>query len=172
MKTDMLFSSMNISTSGLRAQRKRMNIVAENIANADTTRTKDGTPYQRQFVTFQSAVQSAGCFSSPMPPVQEPVIQLSGTDDGIALGAGASSTSGALEMPLAAVEGDVKKDMSPFKMVYDPEHPDADEDGYVKTPNVNVVTEMVEMIAASRGYEANVTAINAGKQMAKDALEI
>ena len=68
--------------------------------------------------------------------------------------------------------GEVEKDSSPFKVVHDPTHPDADANGYVKMPNVNVVTEMVEMIAASRGYEANVTAINAGKQMAKDALEI
>ncbi|HLP18072.1 MAG TPA: flagellar basal body rod protein FlgC [Bacteroidota bacterium] len=171
MKTDMLFSSMNVSASGLRAQRKRMNIVAENIANADTTRTKDGTPYQRKFVTFETASQSGSTFASQFPPAEQMSVPLAATTDGIALGAGFSSTS-PTPMQLSEVEGDVETDTSPFKMIYDPSHPDADANGYVKSPNVNVVTEMVEMIAASRGYEANVTAITAGKQMAKDALEI
>jgi flagellar basal-body rod protein FlgC len=172
MKTDMLFSSLNISASGLRAQRKRMNIVAENIANADTTRTKDGTPYQRQFVTFQTVAQASGAFSSGLPPAQDSIMPLATTEDGIALGTSALPSTAIATPALSEVTGEVKKDNSPFKMVYDPTHPDADEAGYVKTPNVNVVTEMVEMIAASRGYEANVTAITAGKQMAKDALDI
>jgi flagellar basal-body rod protein FlgC len=170
MKTDMLFSAMNVSASGLSAQRKRMNVVAENIANADTTRTKDGGPYQRQFVTFKTTSQQ-GSFASQLPPALESIVPLASTSDGIAINAGALS-SGSSAQPLAAVDGDIKKDTSPFKMIYDPTHPDADEAGYVKEPNVNVVAEMVEMIAASRGYEANVTAITAGKQMAKDALEI
>lgn len=170
MKTDMLFSSMNVSASGLSAQRKRMNVVAENIANADTTRTKDGTPYQRKYVTFKT-VEPSGSFASQMPPSLESVVPLAQTTDGIAINAG-SMASGPAAQNLSAVTGEVKNDQSPFKMVYDPSHPDADEAGYVKEPNVNVVAEMVEMIAASRGYEANVTAINAGKQMAKDALDI
>ncbi len=169
MKTDMLFSSMNVSASGLRAQRKRMNAVAENIANADTTRTKDGTPYQRQFVTFRTSQSNA--FVPGLPPVQPALVPLASTRDGIAIGAGMLSAD-AFGQNLANVDGDVEKDSAPFKVIHDPTHPDADEDGYVKLPNVNVVTEMVEMIAASRGYEANVTAINAGKQMAKDALDI
>jgi flagellar basal-body rod protein FlgC len=169
MKTDMLFSAMNVSASGLRAQRKRMNAVAENIANADTTKTKDGTPYQRQFVTFHTSQSNA--FASALPPAQQLLVPMAGTSDGIAIGAG-SLQADAFGQNLADVSGEVQKDSSPFKVIHDPTHPDADENGYVKMPNVNVVTEMVEMIAASRGYEANVTAINAGKQMAKDALEI
>ncbi|MGE5314482.1 MAG: flagellar basal body rod protein FlgC [Acidobacteriota bacterium] len=171
MKTDLLFSSMNVSASGLRAQRTRMNVVAENIANADTTRTKEGAPYQRKFVTFQTVTQSASAaFASQLPASQDAVVPLAATSDGITIGAG--RMDGAAGQPLSAVQGEIEKDDSPFKMVYDPSHPDADAAGYVRMPNVNVVTEMVEMIAASRGYEANVTAINAGKQMAKDALEI
>ena len=170
MKTDLLFSAMNVSSTGLRAQRKRMNVVAENIANADTTRTKDGTPYRRQIVTFQTTTQ-AGSFALNLPPAQSTIVPLAATSDGIAMGSGSIGDDSFGES-LAEVTGAVKLDTSPFKMVYDPTHPDADESGYVKTPNVNVVTEMVDMIAASRGYEANVTAINAGKQMAKDALDI
>jgi flagellar basal-body rod protein FlgC len=169
MKTDMLFTSMNISASGLTAQRKRMNAVAENIANADTTRTKDGTPYQRQYVTFHTAQSNA--FSSSLPAAQSSIVPLASTSDGIAIGAGTMQAN-AFEENIPDVTGQVERDTSPFKMVHDPTHPDADENGYVKLPNVNVVAEMVEMIAASRGYEANVTAINAGKQMAKDALDI
>jgi flagellar basal-body rod protein FlgC len=169
MKTDMLFSSLNISASGLRAQRKRMNAVAENIANADTTRTKEGTPYQRQFVTFHTSQSTA--IASALPPAQPLMVPLASTSDGIAIGAGTMQTDG-FAQNLAEVTGDVQKDSAPFKVIHDPTHPDADENGYVRMPNVNVVTEMVEMIAASRGYEANVTVINAGKQMAKDALDI
>ncbi len=169
MKTDMLFTSMNISASGMTAQRKRMNAVAENIANADTTRTKDGTPYQRQYVTFHTAQSNS--YTSALPPTQQLLVPLASTSDGIAIGAGMLQAEGFAES-LPEVTGQVERDESPFKMVHDPTHPDADENGYVKLPNVNVVSEMVEMIAASRGYEANVTAINAGKQMAKDALDI
>jgi flagellar basal-body rod protein FlgC len=169
MKTDMLFSAINTSSTGLSAQRKRMNAVAENIANADTTRSKNGLPYQRQFVTFHSAQSNA--FSSALPPVQQSIMPLASTSDGIAIGAGTMQTD-VFAQNVADVRGEVHLDTAPFKMVHDPTHPDADEEGYVKMPNVNVVTEMVEMIAASRGYEANVTAINASKQMAKDALDI
>jgi flagellar basal-body rod protein FlgC len=169
MKTDMLFSSMNISASGLRAQRKRMNVVAENIANADTTRTKDGGPYQRQYVTFHTTGTNA--FPSSLPPPQESIVPLASTSDGIAIGTGSLQAEG-ITQNLPAVDGEVANDPAPFKVIHDPTHPDADANGYVRMPNVNVVTEMVEMIAASRGYEANVTAITAGKQMAKDALDI
>jgi flagellar basal-body rod protein FlgC len=169
MKTDMLFSSMNISASGLRAERKRMNAVAENIANADTTKTKEGGPYQRQYVTFHTA--SSNAFTATLPPAQASIVPLASTSDGITIGTG-SLQADAFSDNLPNVTGEVEKDSSPFKVIHDPTHPDADENGYVRMPNVNVVTEMVEMIAASRGYEANVTAINAGKQMAKDALDI
>lgn len=169
MKADMLFSAMNVSATGLTAQRKRMNIVAENIANANTTRTKDGIPYQRKFVTFRSP--QSNTISSSFPPAQQSIVPLASTSDGIAIGVGRIQ-GGAPAQILQDVTGIVESDLSPYKMVHDPMHPDADKNGYVSLPNVSVVVEMVEMIAASRGYEANVTAINAGKQMAKDALDI
>ncbi len=143
MKVEKLFTGLNTSAQGLSAQRKRMNAIANNIANAETTRTEEGTPYRRKIVSMQSA-------STPS------FIDAFDNIDG-------SSNS---------LQVNETEDMSDFKLIHDPTHPDADENGYVKMPNVNIVTEMVDMMSASRAYEANVTVINAQKQMAKDSLEI
>lgn len=132
-----LFKGFNISASGLTAQRVRMDIIANNIANVETTRTPEGGPYRRQIPVF-------------MP--REGIVQGAG-------GEGVRVTA-------------IIKDYSPFKMVYDPQHPDADEEGYLLLPNVELVKEMVDMIDASRAYEANVTAFNTTKEMARKALEI
>ncbi len=160
-----IFNTMNISASGLSAQRKRMNIIAENMANAETTRTENGEPYRRKYVQFQTVQQqvfSRGLRTNGTPLIatrrghfQQADIQARRTDQ---------------------VEGGVKAtqeyDDAAFKLIYEPGHPDADENGYVKMPNVNVVSEMVDMISASRAYEANSAVLNALKNMAKDALEI
>ncbi|HTY39062.1 MAG TPA: flagellar basal body rod protein FlgC [Bacteroidota bacterium] len=165
MKIDDMFSGLNISASGLTAQRKRMNAIASNVANAETTRTEDGGPYRRKIVVLHSKVQET--FSKMMKNAGLHLSATSaahfseGDDETVQTGAGAPSVSAAESV-----------DSSPFREVYDPSHPDADESGYVKMPNVNVVTEMVDMISASRSYEANVTAVNAAKTMAKDSLEI
>lgn len=151
MKIDKLFAGLNVSALGLSAQRQRMNAIANNIANAETTRTEDGGPYRRKVVTVESASQIS--FAEAM--------------QGLRFG----SFSETEELP-GSVEARVGEDMSDFKLIHDPTHPDADEEGYVRMPNVNVVTEMVDMMSASRAYEANVTVINAQKQMAKDSLEI
>jgi len=165
MKIDRLFAGMNIGALGLSAQRKRMNAIAENIANTETTRTESGEPYRRKIVhmgitgprTFPEQLKMA---SLPMESTNDSHI----TTDEFTFTEEQSAPQG--------VEASEVEDSSAFRMVYDPAHPDADENGYVKMPNINIVTEMVDMISASRAYEANVTTINAEKTIAKDSLEI
>ncbi len=141
-----MFNSINISASGLTAQRLRMDIISRNIANANTTRTSSGTPYRRQ-----------------IPIMRE----VEGDSFKSALSCAMNKRNG------EGVEiSEVKEDMSDFKSVYNPSHPDANEKGYVLMPNVDTVTEMVNMISATRSYEANVTALNSAKSMAMKALEI
>jgi flagellar basal-body rod protein FlgC len=144
-----MFGGMEISASALTAQRLRMNVTAENIANAETTKGADGNPYRRKEVVLQSVGQ-AGTFGS----------QLSR----------AMGTSGVAPGGVQATE--IAEDPTNGKLVYDPGHPDADEQGYVRLPNVDTVTEMVDLIDAQRAYEANVTAMSAAKQMFAKTLEI
>ena len=144
-----MFGGMEISGSALTAQRLRMNVTAENIANAETTKGADGNPYRRKEVTLESVGQ-AGTFGS----------QLSR----------AMGTSGVAPGGVQATE--ITEDQTNGKLVYDPSHPDADEQGYIRMPNVDTVTEMVDLIDAQRAYEANVTAMSAGKQMFAKTLEI
>jgi flagellar basal-body rod protein FlgC len=131
-----LFDSLRISASGMTAERMRMDVIAENLANANTTRGVDGQPYQRKEVVLE---QGGSSFEQVLDGVK--------------------------------VAG-VVADPSPPRRVYDPGHPDADQQGYVSMPNVTPVTEMVDMITASRGYEADVQAMNQAKQMFLKALEI
>jgi flagellar basal-body rod protein FlgC len=147
------------------AQRKKMNTIADNIANAETTQTAQGGPYKRKLVQFKANTRQA--FSTVM---HASGLSLTRTDEAHFSDEGIGESS-AETLP-ADIEARQQDDASPFKMVYDPGHPDADANGYVKMPNVNIVTEMVDMIAASRSYEANITAINAAKTIAKDSLEI
>lgn len=142
------FGALDIGASALTAERLRMDTISQNIANANTTRTEDGTPYRRRIVVFQE--QSGGL------PFSE---YLSNSSKEMYLGKGVKVAK-------------IAEDPSPFKKVYDPGHPDADADGYVEMPNIDVVTEMVNMISATRAYEANVTSINTTKSMAMKALEI
>ncbi|MCR3920898.1 MAG: flagellar basal body rod protein FlgC [Firmicutes bacterium] len=134
-----LFDAMTVSASGMAAERVRMDLIANNLANINTTRTVEGGPYQRQVAVFAEVMNQAR--------------------RGNAYGMG------------VRVVG-ISKDESPSPLIHDPGHPDADEDGYVAMPNVNVVNEMVDMITATRAYEANVTAMNAYKGMFLKALEI
>ncbi len=144
-----LFNSFNISASALSAQRLRMDIIAQNIANVNTTRTEEGTPYRRKTVVFQEKEAEV--------PFSQYLSESSRLQHSI--GSGVRVTN-------------IVEDPTPFREVYDPSHPDADENGIVQMPNVEVVTEMVNMISATRAYEANVTALNASKSMATKALEI
>jgi flagellar basal-body rod protein FlgC len=143
-----MFSAFNISASGLTAQRYRMDVISENVANANTTRTSDGTPYVRKVVTFETKGAN-NSFSSVLGNATRSYV-----------GQGVKVT---------AVHEDTETEMN---MVYDPSHPDADENGYVTYPNVNIITEMTNLIDASRSYEANATAFNASKSMAAKGLEI
>lgn len=129
-----LLSTMRVSASGLSAERLRMDLIADNLANANTTRTGNGTPYQRKVAVFQ--------------PIE----------DG-SLGGGVKVVG-------------IESERTPPRMVYQPGHPDADANGYVTYPNVNMVHEMVDLITASRAYEANITAFNAAKGMILKALEM
>jgi len=165
MKVEGLFAAINISATGLRAQRKRMNAIANNLANVETTRTESGGPYKRQIV-----VMTAGAKQSFAQLVNAEHLRLETTDNAHIASSGSDVVFE--EGIPAGVETEVMNDTTPPRIVYDPSHPDANADGYVQMPNINLVTEMVDMISASRAYEANVTAINAAKNMAKDALEI
>jgi len=124
-----LFDALNVWASGMSAERLRMDVIASNLANANTTRGADGQPYRRQEVILQEKSPSFG------------------------------------EVLGGVMVAGIVDDPTPPRRVYDPGHPDADKNGYVTMPNVNPVTEMVDLITSSRGYEANVTAMNAAKQM-------
>ena len=165
MKLDRVFGGLNISSEGLGAQRRRMNSVAENLANAETTRTEQGGPYKRKIVQFKAKSQQM--FSTML---RQSSLPLTTTQPGHLAG-------GVPDVPgdpstVSSVEATDAVDPAPPRVVYDPGNPDADPNGYVTMPNVNVVTEMVNMISASRAFEANVVAVNAAKNMAKDSLEI
>jgi flagellar basal-body rod protein FlgC len=130
------FPEMQISASGLNAERTRLEVIARNIANVNTTHGPDGEVFRRQLVELVSA---------------------GGGEDGA--------------MPAVAVAG-VVPDPSPLKQIYDPAHPDADEQGFVSKPNVDVMMEMVDMLGATRAYQANVTVLQNAKDMIRRALEI
>ncbi len=166
MKIEKLFAGLTISAWGMSAQRKRMNAIANNIANAETTRTEDGTPYRRKIVRMQSAEEQS--FEAAV--AHSSGLRMEATQPGHFTG-GEASFREVQTLP-GSVEAQEAEDTSDFKLVHDPHHPDADENGYVKMPNVNIVTEMVDMMSASRAYEANITVLNAHKAMAKDTLEI
>jgi len=125
---------IDVSASGLAAQRRRLEVIAENLANAETTRTAEGGPYRRKQIIFSEALDAAA--------------------------------EGGVEVE------EISEDLSPGKRVYQPGHPNANDEGYVELPNVSVMQEMVDMIGATRAYEANVTALNATKSMIRRALDI
>ena len=158
-----VFNSFEIRATGLTADRMRMDVAANNIANAETTRTPEGGPYRRQMVVFEPRGGEQAPFQLPAA-----IRQLMG-DDTNADTAQAGGQSGAGQgVHVVAVVADP----SPGHMVYEPGHPDANAQGYVAMPNVNTVEEMANMISAQRSYEANVTAMNAAKAMAQKSLEI
>ena len=142
-----IFQSFNISATGMTAQRFRTDIIAENIANVNTTSTESGGPYRRKIVTFQEKDVT-------------PFSQYFSYSKNKAVGNG---------VKVSKVSEDYETD---FIMEYDPSNPDADENGYVSYPNVNTVTEMTNLIDATRSYEANATAFEASKNMALTALSI
>ena len=151
------FNSLRITASALTAQRFRLDVISNNIANAETTRTAEGGPYQREAVVFTPIASGASpqmTLPSFVRGARDVWSRLTGAEAG-----GVQVTQ-------------VVENEEPGARVYDPTHPDADAEGFVTYPNVNLVTEMTDMLAATRSYEANVTVLNAVKQMALKALEI
>ncbi len=133
-----LFSAIDISSSGMTAQQLRVDVISNNIANANTTRTEEGGPYRREIPIFAERLER--------------------------------TVNGVVGKGVEVVK--IAKDQSPFQKIYDPSNPDAGPDGYVKMPNVNVLREMVDLIAAQRSYEANATVISNVKAMASSAVQI
>ncbi|MDQ6972237.1 MAG: flagellar basal body rod protein FlgC [Mariprofundaceae bacterium] len=145
--SDTLFSAMNTSAAGMSAQRSRMDIVASNIANAESTRTESGGPYRRRQVVFQTT---------------DPKKEFNHIFESEFQGSG----------PKTVKVSSIIEDQRPFREIYNPSHPDADSRGMVKMPNVNSVEEMVDMQSASRSFEANVTTMEAAKRMFQKSLEL
>ncbi|TJX66275.1 flagellar basal body rod protein FlgC [Soehngenia saccharolytica] len=139
-----IFKSMQINASGLSLERLKMDIISTNIANINTTRTENGEAYRRKVVTFSENLEKE-------------INRTTGTAKKVSSG--------------VKVDG-IEEDQSELRLVYDPTHPDADENGYVQMPNVNMVDEMVALINTQRAYEANVTCLNANKAILKKALDI
>jgi len=139
-----IFTTMKISSSALKAQRIRMNAISSNLANIETTRTPDGGPYRKREVVFTTTQQG---FSDTLDSRMRDAAQ------GVKVAR-------------------VQTSSMPLRMVYDPSHPDADENGQVAMPNINLVEETADMMSAARAYEANVTVVKSAKRMALKALEI
>ncbi len=139
-----IFDSLKISSSALKAQTLRLNTISSNLANIETTRTPEGGPYRKREVVFRT---TAPDFASRLDSA------LGGAVQGVEVAS-------------------IRENQSPFKRVHDPGHPDADAEGYVSLPNVNLLEEMADMMTATRAYEANVTAVKSAKRMALKALEI
>lgn len=139
-----MFSAIDIAASGLTAERLRLDVISNNIANANTTRTATGGAYRRQMVVFEPRSAQTSFLQTLNKQVAGEGVRVAG----------------------------IKQDESPLRKVYDPQHPDANREGYVEMPNIHIVSEMVDMMTATRAYEANVAAVNAAKSMAMKALEI
>lgn len=136
---DGLFKVFDIAASGMTAERFRLNVISQNLANSDTTRTEEGGPYRRKALVFEEALNK--------------------------------TTKGREEFSGVKISS-IVDDPSPFRLVYDPNHPDANEEGYVEYPNVNVLREMIDMISAQRAYEMNAAVVNSAKSMYNSALGI
>ena len=145
-----MFDALNVSATGLTAERLRMDVTAENLANAQTTRGADGQPYRRKEVVLGEIAGNGG-FGAQLTK---------------AMGVGSGAAPGGVQVEA------ITQDATPGKLVYDPGHPDADAKGYVRMPNVDTVAEMVDLITAQRGYEANVTAMQTAKTMFAKTLDI
>jgi flagellar basal-body rod protein FlgC len=141
-----LLEALQTSASGLSAQRLRMNLIASNLANINTTRTAQGGPYNRRDAVFQADPQTAGFKDALSRSLAKQNVQVQVSE--------------------------IREDNRPPILKYEPGHPDADAEGYIALPNINVMEEMVNMISAGRSYEANVTAIRATKEMAAAAIDI
>lgn len=136
-----MFESISISASALSAERVRMNVIANNLANINTTKGPDGEPYKRKYVIFETQLNKSITDSDAL------------RENGVAI-------------------SDIAEDQRPFRRIYKPGHPDADKDGYVSLPNIDMVEENVDLLAASRAYDANLSAMKASKAMLRKMIEL
>jgi flagellar basal-body rod protein FlgC len=175
-----MFSALAISSSGLSAQRARMEVIAQNLANVETTHTAQGGPYRRRVVTLEpigAQSNNDGLSTATRTP------GAAGTTDGASTTTTTTGAPGVSSMPLAqSIDGadatggvrvaSISEDQTDGPMIYDPGHPDADKNGYVKMPNVNMTGELVDLMNARRIYEANATVFQAARAMLHKAIDI
>jgi len=170
METGNLFRAFDTSAAGLSAQRARLNAISANIANAQTTRTPEGGPYRRRVVQLSSAGEAGSDLFARLLQAKQSMALAPERTSPRHLGDPAPVE---LERGREGVDFTVGVDTTtPTRLEYDPGHPDANEDGYVEYPNVEIIHEMVDLMAAARAYEANVTVLNSTKAMLRKALEI
>ncbi len=165
MKIYPRFTAFNVSSKGMGVQKIKMDLIAENLANTSTTKTEDGTAYKRKTLSISEKKNYMNEVFGEGSLLKMNKTNPNHINDNLGFEQKGSAYTKELDT-------DIVKDTTEGEKVYMPDHPDADEEGYVMMPNVNVVTEMVDMIAATRSFEANLTAFNAAKQIAKDSLEI
>ncbi len=158
------FRSLDISRSALQAQRRRMDAIAENLANLHTTRTEDGGPFKARIAVMEESLSEWESFD-PTLRKNSDLIQTHPKHFG-------GSHTNSIEEAMSGVQVAIHESSRPPRLEYDPDHPDANAEGYVAYPDINVVEEMTHLMAATRAYEANLTAISAAKEMAAKALEI
>ncbi|MFH0734134.1 MAG: flagellar basal body rod protein FlgC [bacterium] len=158
------FRAFDISAAGMKLQKKKLDLISENIANSNTTKTSTGLPYKRKTLEIEQVDTSRLAIQNTE---SAGIMKISGSNH-------FSTTPGikGSKKNYDEISMKVVNDNTPGDKVYMPDHPDSNKDGYLDMPNVNIVTEMVDMVAATRSYEANLTAFSASKQIAKDSLEI
>ncbi len=155
-----LFGVMDVSASALTAERIRAEVTASNMANAETTRTSAGTPYKRQHVVFQAAATEPGLNGMQLP------------ESGSFASVWGEHVAGQVTVPGGVEVSAVVEDQSPALKRFDPQHPDADKDGYVSFPNIDPLTEMVDLLGATRAYGLNSSAVQAAKGMITASLDL
>jgi len=161
-----IFKAIDVAATGMTVQRQKMDVVSENIANIDTSRTAEGGPYRRQRVLV-SETDAKPSFGRAMSAAHDKLARtnprhIKGRIHSLSRSTEPDSVSGE----------EIRDPESSFKLVYDPSHPDADSEGYVKMPDIEMINEMVDMIAANRAYEANISTISSSKRMLNEALDI
>ena len=161
--------TLAISADGLSAQRMRMDKAAENIAHAETTRTPEGGPYRRQQVLFEAGRSAQGTFGQALHSAR---LSLRQTREGHRTAESLPPLGSSGSTADAVKATSVQSPADDVRLIYDPTHPDANAEGYVAMPNVEIITEMVDLMTASRAYEANITAADAVKSMVQQALDI
>jgi flagellar basal-body rod protein FlgC len=166
MSTEGIFASIRTSLTGLMSQSRNLEIIAENIANAEKTADKNGAIYKRKVL---NTISEASSFENTLQSQLNLGLKLSNNKHILSASQRLGADSPVISQKLPQIE---VKEIDSEKLVYNPTHPMADENGYVRMPDINIIEEMVDMISASRSYEANLTVMNAAKQIAKETMKI